>query len=55
MSIDELCAAACSHQTKMADALLVACVQHALETQHALDLREEDIDRYLAIVTAQQQ
>lgn len=53
MTLDELCSAACSYQTKTADALLVACVKRAIETKHRLDLRQEDVERFVALITEQ--
>ncbi len=50
LSLDEMCAIACECQTKMADAMLVACVNEALESRRNLDLRQADVDRYLRLV-----
>lgn len=51
VSLDELCASACDSHTKMADAMLVACVQTALDTGHPLELSPSDTDRYFTIIT----
>lgn len=50
VSLEELCASACDNHTKMADAMLVACVQTALYTSHPLELSSSDIDRYYSII-----